>query len=149
MTMPPLSMYGVAKDADPFPTDPSPTAAMQAKRQKPRVWQGVLARFPRAIKEIARVSEFGTKKHEVPLTDMSYLDIEDAYNTFSDATIRHFLDEAIEGEVNWGDGGVLHAAQAAWDALARLEWLCRERERFAGAALGPNRSERLDRNDHS
>jgi hypothetical protein len=104
--------------------------ATKAKYSKAPVFQGVFARFPRAMKEIAKVSKFGTEKHKVRLDDTSYLDIPDAYATYSNAIARHLVNEAIEGPVNLdpADGGMLHAAQAAWDALARLEIFLRDHE---------------------
>lgn len=103
--------------------------ATAAKYQKDPVWMGVLARFPMALREIARVSAFGTKKHQVPMDDMSYLTVPDAYGVYTDADARHLLGEAIEGPVNLDpkDGGMLHPAQHAWNALARLEVFLRKR----------------------
>lgn len=104
--------------------------ATKAKYGKDPLWQGVLARFPRALRELSRVSAFGTRKHEVPLSDMSYLSVPDGYNVYSDAVGRHLVGEAMEGPVNLdpGDGGQLHAAQLAWNALARLEVYLKSRE---------------------
>lgn len=104
-------------------------AATQAKYEKVPVTRGVIARFPRALREIAKVSVVGTKKHQVPLDDMSFVDIPDAYNVYTDAVGRHLTGEYIDGPINDEDGGLLHAAQLAWDALARLEVLLVEMER--------------------
>lgn len=93
------------------------------------VYRGVLMRFPRAIKAVAWVSALGATKYEVPVENTSCLDVPDGFLRYSDAVIRHMLDEAIDGPVNIERGGALpadgvavkHAAQAAWDALCRLE----------------------------
>lgn len=102
---------------------------------KPAVYRGVLARFPRALMEIARVSEFGAEKYEVPIENCDFLEIEDCEGRYSDALVRHMLNEAIQGRVNPEDGNLLHAAQAAWDSLARLERILIDREREPGPAM--------------
>ena len=96
-------------------------AATAAKYSKVPVVQGVLARFPLALREIAIVSVFGAKKHEVPMGDTGYLDVLDAENVYANAEARHMLAEAIEGPRNLEDGLLLHKAQKAWNALADLE----------------------------
>lgn len=93
------------------------------------VMRGVFLRFPRSMYEIARVSQMGTTKYGVPISDMEYVKVADGAGRYTDAVGRHLLDEAIGGPLNTEKGGelppegvtVLHAAQAAWDCLARLE----------------------------
>lgn len=110
-------------------TDHSKLAgATQAKYQKDPVYRGVFARFPRAMRAIARVSRDGTVKHQVPLDDMSFLDVPDAQFVYKEALSRHLVDEQIEGPVNAQDGGHLHAAHRAWCALADLEVALRDME---------------------
>ncbi|HKJ75244.1 MAG TPA: dATP/dGTP diphosphohydrolase domain-containing protein [Alphaproteobacteria bacterium] len=92
-----------------------------AKYDKPPVYSGVLARFPRAIRELAKVSRFGAQKHGVPVQSRSFLDMPQSDLVFKDAMARHLLDEVIDGAVNEEDGGLLHSAQRAWNALADLE----------------------------
>ena len=113
--------------------------ATAEKYQKPAIYQGVLARFPLALAEVARVSMWGTRKHEVPLDDDSFLSIPNAYAMYSDAVARHMLGEAVEGPVNEGDGGQLHPAQLAWNALARLEVYLRGQD-----GIGNPGQEKLD-----
>lgn len=101
------------------------------------VARGFLMRFPRAIYEVTRVSVVGTTKYEVPISDNNFVNVPDGAGRYLDADVRHLLDEAINGPVNVEKGGalppegveLLHAAQHAWDALARLEILCIEREK--------------------
>lgn len=114
--------------------------ATAAKYAKPDVYSGVLYRFPRSMLEIAKVSAFGTKKHNVHAADRSYMDIPNAFDVYSAAVSRHLINEAIEGPVNLdpNDGGMLHAAQLAWDALARLEIFLRNREQNLPAPLTKN-----------
>ena len=114
------------RDPDPKPKKKMADATKE-KYNKPQPFQGVIARFPRAILAIAAVSVDGTKKHKVPLSDQSYRDIPDAVNVYGEALCRHLLREQIEGEVD-PEFGHLHAAHAAWDALARLEILLIDKE---------------------
>lgn len=100
----------------------------KARYEKPQPYRGVLARFPRAILEIAKVSKYGTEKHELSMGDVSYLTIPEANVNFVEAEVRHLLAEAIHGPINNSDGAMLHKAQKAWEALADLEVYLYERE---------------------
>ena len=103
------------------------------------VVRGFIQRFPRAIYAVTKVSVVGTTKYEVPISDNSYAQVKDGYGRYTDAMGRHILDEAIQGAVNVEKGGALppegmelfHAAQAAWDAMARLEIMLIEQENYA------------------
>ncbi len=98
-------------------------------KDKIPVMRGSFLRFPRAMREVARVSHLGCIKYDAPEGSMDYLETEDGYGVFTDALGRHLLDEATGGKVNVETGGhlppegmvVLHQAQAAWNTLARLE----------------------------
>lgn len=103
-------------------------SALNQKKNKPPVYQGVLAYFPRAIKEVARVSQYGLEKHDLDWSDKGFLKPEYPLEMFMDAFSRHMLDLAIEGEINKADGELLHRAQVAWGALASLEKYLIERE---------------------
>lgn len=102
--------------------------ALAQKRAKPPIYQGLLAYFPRALREVAKVSRFGSEKHDTPMSEKGFLG--DNYPTegYVDAVGRHILDRAIEGEINEADGGQYHLAQVAWDALAALERVLIEKE---------------------
>lgn len=109
-----------------------------AKAAKPTLFQSVMLRFPRALQEIAKVGVAGCEKYGVPLHDTSFLDVPGAYPRLTDAMMRHVVLEPIEGSVNIDPadkGGYLHAAHAAWNAMARLEFALRERERAAAKAV--------------
>lgn len=110
--------------------------ATAAKYQKDPVWSCVIARFPRALREIARVSAYGMAKHGDDGSDpQAFARVPDAYRVYSDARCRHMLDELIEGERNPRDGHLRHAAQEAWNALARLEVLLLNLEAEAKSEL--------------
>jgi ABC-type Zn uptake system ZnuABC Zn-binding protein ZnuA len=87
---------------------------------KSKVYTLFMQYFPRAIQEVAKVSGAGTAKGYAP---GSWKFVENGIDRYSDAMMRHILDEmtneiSVEGGVE-----VLHAAQVAWNALARLELL--------------------------
>ena len=101
--------------------------ALNEKLTKPKIWQGVLNYFPLALAEVSKVSEDGAIKHENPLPDKGFM--VDRYTVlgFNDAIARHLL-ALTEGEVNEDDNGAYHRAQIAWNALASLEKILREKE---------------------
>ena len=99
----------------------SPDEAAAAKATKVPLWQGCLAYFPRALMEVAKVSEFGAKKHGFQLSDKGFLHPGYTEEMYEDAIARHIVGLLTEGEVNAADGNLLHRAQRAWNALASLE----------------------------
>ncbi len=87
---------------------------------KTRLWL-VLSGFANALEEVGRVGTFGAKKY----SDDGWRFVPDGAARYSDALLRHLLAEA-RGEGVDEDSGLLHAAHAAWNALARLELLLAE-----------------------
>lgn len=86
------------------------------KRKNTPVFSGVIAYFPRAIQEVARVSQIGNDQHHKgePLHwDMSKSQDE------ADAGLRHAIDHAMGNPVD--DDSALHLGKKAWRALAELE----------------------------
>jgi hypothetical protein len=81
----------------------------------------VVGYFPRALKEVGKVATFGARKY----TAYGWLSVPNGIERYTDAMHRHLLDEAI-GEAVDRESDILHAAHAAWNALARLELLLRE-----------------------
>jgi hypothetical protein len=90
---------------------------------KTPVFRGGVSYFPRAIEAVAAISAFGARKYAWK----GWEGVDDGYNRYSDAMVRHLLSES-KGEVLDPDSGLLHAAHAAWGALARLEILIKELE---------------------
>jgi hypothetical protein len=94
-------------------------------------YHGLIYRFPRALRAVARVSAFGNKKHgreeDLESTDTIFT-VPNAHLIYKDCLMRHVIDRVIEGEINEADGGVYHAAQIAWNALCDLEIMLREQE---------------------
>jgi hypothetical protein len=99
------------------------TGAIKYDGGKPCVFRGVIQYFPRAVNAVAEISTFGAKKYAWN----GWEGVEDGFNRYSDAMARHLLAEG-RGEDFDPDSKLLHAAHAAWGALARLELMLREKE---------------------
>lgn len=82
---------------------------------KSPIFQGLMDYFPRACLAVAEVSEAGAKKYAWK----GWETVPDGYNRYSNAMVRHIVNETIEGK--YDPEGFLHAAQVAWNAMARLE----------------------------
>lgn len=109
-------------EKDPTGRDPhQPGAKLDAG--KPCVFRGAIGYFPRAIERVAAISTFGASKYAW----RGWETVPDGINRYSDALGRHLLYEA-RGELVDPDSGELHAAHAAWNCLARLELILREKE---------------------
>lgn len=81
----------------------------------------VLGGFPNALEQVSRVGTFGANKY----TEFGWLKVPDGQSRYTDAMLRHFLAEC-KGELIDRDSGMFHAAQTAWNALARLELMIRD-----------------------
>lgn len=84
------------------------------------ILQGALEYFPNALREVAQVSYVGAKKY----TWKGWETVPDGINRYGNALARHLL----ATEMYDADTGMLHAAQVAWNALARLELILREQK---------------------
>lgn len=103
--------------------DKKAAGAIKYDGGKPCAYRGAISYFPRAIETVAAVSTFGANKYAWK----GWERVDDGFNRYSDAMVRHQLGEG-KGEVLDPDSGLLHAGHIAWNALARLELLLRERE---------------------
>ena len=83
----------------------------------------VLLGFSRALAAVSAVGTYGANKY----TDNGWMSVPNGVNRYTDALLRHILSEA-SGELTDKDTGLLHAAHAAWNALARLDLMIRESE---------------------
>lgn len=101
-------------------TDPATTSAhepgVKLDGGKSPVLRGMFHYFPRACSAVGTVSEAGAKKY----TWKGWETVANGEDRYGDALARHILYEAIEGDYD-GETDLLHAAHAAWNALARLE----------------------------
>jgi len=73
--------------------------------------------FSRALTEVAKVGTYGANKY----SDNGWLHVPNAESRYTDAMLRHLLSE-FENEID-EETGLLHAAQVAWNALARLHFI--------------------------
>ena len=84
----------------------------------------VLSSFSRALNGIGEVGTYGANKY----TDNGWVNVDNGVERYTDAMLRHFIAESIEGPVDL-DTGLLHAAQVAWNAMARLDLMLRDSEK--------------------
>ena len=84
-------------------------------RKEYPVYTGVLAYFPNALKEVAKVSLAGNKQHGIDGLKWDRSKSTDE----PDALMRHLIDHA-KGEV-FDTDGERHLAKVCWRALAFLE----------------------------
>jgi hypothetical protein len=82
----------------------------------------VLGGFPRALKAVGEIGTFGAEKY----TDDGWKSVPDGEARYTDALLRHLLAD-FEGEKLDPESGYTHAAHTAWNALARLELVLREK----------------------
>lgn len=108
------------------PDDPSKigTGAIKYDGGKPCPQRGVIEYFPRALMAVAEISTFGAKKYAWA----GWENVDDGINRYGDGKVRHQLYEAMGEEID-PDSGKLHSAHEAWNALARLELILREKEK--------------------
>jgi hypothetical protein len=88
---------------------------------KSPVFQGFIQYFPNSMKAVAFVSFYGKEKYEVPFGEKNFLGL--PISRLTDADARHLLDEV--DELYDPETSMLHAAQHAWEAMARLEVMLR------------------------
>jgi len=119
--IPNTTISGLVKtESDPTGRDAhQPGAKLDAG--KPCIYRGAIDYFPRAIESVASVSTFGASKYAWK----GWETVPEGFERYSDAMVRHLIAEG-KGEFLDSDSGLLHAAHAAWNALARLELKLRE-----------------------
>lgn len=96
----------------------SPGAKLDAGKSP--IIRGAVQYFPRALEKVAGVSLFGATKY----TWNGWESVPDGVARYSDAMGRHLIGEKIDGPID-PETNLLHAAQVAWNALARLELMLR------------------------
>lgn len=111
-------------EKDPLGKDPK-SGGSKLDAGKVPLMRGCLHYFPRALKEVARLSGIGANKYSWK----GWETVPDGIRRYGDAMARH--EGAIEDDFNRLDAetGVLEATAVAWNALARLELILRESEK--------------------
>jgi hypothetical protein len=91
--------------------------------------RGAIQYFPRALSAVAHVSELGAKKYSW----MGWRTVPDGIRRYGAALARHLIYEHDARDTGAGGLGpdVLHAAQVAWNSLARLELIIQEEDEKA------------------
>lgn len=108
-------------ESDPHGT---PQHAPGAKLDAGKLRAGlVLGGFARALREVSAVGTYGANKY----TPNGWMHVPNGVERYTDAMHRHLLSEA-SGEARDPDTEILHAAHAAWNALARLDLIVRKSE---------------------
>lgn len=82
----------------------------------------VLGGFSRALEQVGRVGTFGAEKY----APHGWVHVDNGFDRYTDAMYRHLMAEATQ--LRDGQTGLMHAAHAAWNALARLDLMLRDLE---------------------
>jgi hypothetical protein len=91
-----------------------------AKTDKGKPDLSLLLMFGKALRAVGEVGTFGARKY----TRGGWQGVDDGVNRYTAALLRHLCDEHYETLDK--DLPVMHAAQVAWNALARLELMLRK-----------------------
>ncbi len=94
---------------------------------KSPMYQGLFQYFPDALNAVAQDSRYGAVKYNLTYNDVNWSRVEDGFNKYSDALVRHLGNEFKEGlwdlEARELGFDILHATMVAWNSLARLQIL--------------------------
>lgn len=116
-----MTIYTKKVEKDPSGKSPhSPGAKLDDGKNRPGL---VLRSFARALWAVSEVGTYGALKY----TDNGWITVDNGIDRYDDARMRHWLKEAM-GEECDPDSELTHAAHDAWNALARLDLLMREKE---------------------
>lgn len=126
------------QEKDPLGKQPHESGAKLDAGKSP-VLRGVLQYFPRALEAVANVSLHGSTKYAWK----GWHDVPDGINRYGDALARHLLAEVTEGPIDKASG-LMHAAQVAWNALARLEKMLEQEEEYKKKAKGFDEHKLMD-----
>lgn len=124
---------GFGPPADPFGRrQHEPGAKLDAGKLRPEL---VFSGFPTALALVTAVATFGARKY----SDHGWQQVPGGIRRYQDAHLRHLM-AAHGGETHDPETGLPHYAHAAWNALAVLELMERERadahQRDGAARLG-------------
>lgn len=130
-----LERYGIAQPPEQQPVAAEDQHAPGAKLDTGKVDLSLLLLFARSLRELARVGDYGQAKY----SRGGFLEVPNGPQRYTAAMLRHLFAEA-EGQKfdddpmleEYGyEGQIRHAAQVAWNALARLELELRQEEKDA------------------
>lgn len=109
----------VSEEADPSGLGPH---APGAKLDAGKPLAGILGDFSLALKEVVQIGTFGAQKY----SRGGWQKVEGGVERYHDALWRHLLD--MRHSPVDSDSGKLHLAHLAWNALAELELILRQRQ---------------------
>lgn len=115
-----VANFHLAKDG--AAVDEMPVVGRKDDSGKAPVVRGVIQYFPNALNAVAEVSAFGAKKYDWG----NWRFVAEGLERYTDALGRHIASEGREDCDQ--ESGLLHAAHAAWNALARLEFLLTKKD---------------------
>lgn len=118
---PPDESPSIPVPSQKFATPPAATGK-KADAGKAPIWQGFTQYFPRAIRAVANVSKYGAEKYELDYGDVNWKRVRDCEARYRDGLDRHITYELLDGAYD-PESSLLHAAHAAWNAMAVLEKL--------------------------
>lgn len=102
---------------DPNGLEPSqPGAKLDAGKPQPSL---MFEAFPLALLAVSGICTYGAKKY----SRGGWQHVPNGIDRYTDAMLRHMLDTRFDDP----ESGLPHAAHAAWNALARLELMLREK----------------------
>ncbi len=97
---------------------------------KAPLYQGLFQYFPDALNAVSQDSRYGKVKYDLTYDDINWMRVEEGFNKYSDAMLRHVANEFKEGpwdlEAQELGFDILHATMVAWNSLARLQLLITE-----------------------
>ena len=117
-----IKAFAPLQEVDPTGRNPHEEGAKLDAGKAP-ILSGVIQYFPRALREVAKVSQYGMTKY----TWKGWEAVPNGVVRYGDALARHLVDEGIEGPID-PSTRLRHAAQVAWNSLARLELILKEEE---------------------
>ena len=110
----------IAAETDPrWLKSGEPGAKFDAGKVRPSL---ILNAMPLAILAVSEVGTYGANKY----SENGWKDVDNGIARYTDAMDRHRIKEGLE--VFDEDSNLRHAAQVAWNALARLELMLREQD---------------------
>lgn len=102
-----------------------PAQSQKKDAGKIPIARGLVAYFPRALREIAAISAFGYEKYG---SWGGWVNVPNGLFRYEDALLRHTIAMATLEDRD-PESNMLHAAHRAWCALAILELLERQNEK--------------------
>lgn len=125
-----LETFGPLAESDPHGESPHESGAkLDAGKNRLGL---VLGGFSRALQEVGKVGTHGANKY----TDNGWIDVPNGHERYTDAMLRHWIEEAAGVSCD-KDTNLAHAAHLAWNALARLELALIEAEALESGQWPP------------